>query len=86
LFDTPIGDPHSKERLPAVFRSCLESGKHKSDIQNDMQVAAFLQINGTPAFLIGKATGDEVSGAIVVGAQPFSVFEAKLKEAGALNF
>jgi protein-disulfide isomerase len=66
-----------------AFRSCLESGKHKSEIQNDMQVAASLQINGTPAFLIGKVTGDEVSGAIVVGAQPFSVFEAKLKEAEA---
>jgi protein-disulfide isomerase len=64
-----------------VFRSCLESGKHKSEIQNDQQVASSLQINGTPSFIVGKTTGEEVSGSIIVGAQPFSVFEAKLKEA-----
>jgi protein-disulfide isomerase len=46
-----------------------------------MQIATSLQINGTPSFLIGKANDDEVSGAIIVGAQPFSVFEAKLREA-----
>lgn len=43
-------------------------------------MASSLQINGTPSLLIGKAAGEEVSGAIVVGAQPFNVFEAKLKE------
>jgi protein-disulfide isomerase len=67
-----------------TFRSCLESGKHKPEIQNDMQAASSLQIGGTPAFLIGKTTGGEVTGAIVIGAQPFGVFEAKFKEAGAL--
>jgi protein-disulfide isomerase len=63
-----------------AFRSCLESGKHNLEIQNDQQVASSLQINGTPSFLIGTANGEEVSGAIVVGAQPFSVFEAKFME------
>ncbi len=64
-----------------IFRSCLESGKHKLEIQNDRQVASALQIYGTPSFLIGRATGEEVSGVIVIGSQPFSVFETKLKEA-----
>jgi protein-disulfide isomerase len=68
-----------------VFRSCLENGKHKLEIQNDQQVASSLQINGTPSFLVGKTTGEEVSGAIIVGAQPFSVFEAKLKETEAIH-
>ena len=67
----------------SAFRSCLESGKHRPDVQSDMQVAAALQINATPAFLIGKITGDEVDGAIVFGALPFSAFETKLKEAEA---
>jgi protein-disulfide isomerase len=66
-----------------TFRSCLESDKHKTEIQKDIQVAASLQINATPSFLIGKITGDEVAGAIILGAQPFSAFEAKLKEAEA---
>jgi len=60
----------------AAFRSCLEAGKRKAEIQNDLQVASSLQINGTPSFLIGKVAGEEVSGAIIVGAQPLSVFEA----------
>jgi protein-disulfide isomerase len=66
--------------VPA-FRSCLESGKHKPGIQNDMQVAASLQINGTPSFLVGKAICEDVSGTIIVGAQPFSAFEEVLKAA-----
>lgn len=64
-----------------AFGSCLKSGKHALEIQNDLQVASALQINGTPAFVIGKAKADELSGSIVIGAQPLSVFEAKLKEA-----
>jgi hypothetical protein len=45
-----------------------------------MQVASSLQINVTPAFLVGKTVGDEVSGAIILGAQPLAVFEEKLRE------
>jgi len=66
-----------------MFRSCLAGGKHKPDIETDMQVAGALQINGTPSFLIGKITGEEVEGSIVVGSLSLSAFEAKLKEMGA---
>jgi protein-disulfide isomerase len=63
-----------------AFQSCLDSGNHKEDIQNDIVLGTSLQIIGTPSFLIGKIKDDEVSGAILVGAQPLSVFEAKLRE------
>jgi protein-disulfide isomerase len=66
-----------------MFRSCLAGGKHKPDIETDMQAAGALQIDGTPSFLIGKITGEEVEGSIIVGSQPLSAFEAKLKEMGA---
>lgn len=69
----------------AMFGSCLRSEKHKAGIQNDVQAAASLQISGTPSFLIGKSAGEEVSGAIIIGAHPFSVFEAKIKEAEAAH-
>ena len=46
-----------------------------------MKVASSRQINGTPSFLVGKAIGGEVFGVFIVGAQPFSVFETKLREA-----
>lgn len=55
--------------------------RHKTEIQNDMQVASALKINGTPSFLVGRTIGGEVSGKFIVGAQPFSVFEAKFREA-----
>jgi protein-disulfide isomerase len=97
MHDALFGDPSKLEQGGLIdyaeslkldvsaFRSCLESGKHKLEIQNDMQVFSSLQMNGTPSFLIGKATGEELAGAIVVGAQPFSFFEAKLKEAEATH-
>jgi protein-disulfide isomerase len=78
-----VDDAEALKLDMAAFRSCLESGKHKLEIQNDMQAASSLQINGTPSFLIGKTKGEEVSGAITVGMVPLSVFEAKLKEAEA---
>jgi protein-disulfide isomerase len=66
-----------------VFRSCLQSGKHKPEIQTDMQIGAALQVQGTPSFLIGKIVSEEVAGTIMMGALPFSAFEVKLKEAEA---
>jgi len=65
------------------FRSCLQTGQHKLEIQDQIQVAASLQVQGTPSFLIGKITGGEVAGKIVLGALTFSTFEAMLKEAEA---
>jgi protein-disulfide isomerase len=87
-----LGKPEAKDfvkRAEALkldvgaFRNCLEGGKHKLEIQNDMQVATSLQIMGTPSFVVGRLKGEEVDGAIIVGAQPFNVFEAKIKAAEA---
>jgi protein-disulfide isomerase len=64
-----------------VFRSCLQTGQHKLEIQDQMQVATALQVQGTPSFLIGKITGGEVAGKIVLGALTLSGFEAMFKEA-----
>jgi protein-disulfide isomerase len=63
-----------------VFRSCLQGGQHKLEIQDEMQIASSLQVQGTPSFLIGKITANEVAGTIVMGALPFSTFEEALKE------
>jgi protein-disulfide isomerase len=71
--------------LLEAFRSCLQSGKHKPEIQNDIQVASGLQIQATPSLLGREDNREEVSGAILVGAQPFAAFEAKLKEAEAAH-
>jgi protein-disulfide isomerase len=70
----------------AAFRSCVDTGKHKPEIQSDVQTALSLQIMATPSFLVGKTSGDDLEGAIIVGAQPFSVFETKMKEVGGRDF
>ena len=64
-----------------IFKTCLESGKDRADITKQMKTASDLRIMATPSFLIGRTVGDVVDGSIITGAQPLSVFEAKLKEA-----
>ncbi len=65
------------------FQSCLQTGRHKLEIQDQVQVATALQVHGTPSFLIGKIAGGEVAGKIVMGALTFGAYEALLKEAEA---
>lgn len=63
-----------------TFQNCLNSGRHNIEIANDLRDASLLQINGTPSFLVGKTTSEGVEGYMIMGAFPFSVFDAKLKE------
>jgi protein-disulfide isomerase len=73
----------SARNLPmdaSMFKSCLDGGKHIPDVLKDTQDAAALQLNGTPSFLIGRTTADGVEGPILIGAQPFAVFDAKFRE------
>lgn len=64
-----------------AFKACLESGKDRTEVMKQMTVASDLRIVATPSFLIGRTVADTVEGVIVTGAQSFSVFEGKLKEA-----
>ncbi len=63
----------------ATFDDCLDSGKHASEVQKDIQDGQAYGVSGTPAFFI--------NGRFVSGAQPFSVFQqvidAALEEAEA---
>lgn len=68
-----------------LFRSCLDGRKHKQDIQNDKQVAASLQIQATPSFLIGKTNGDNVSGSIIQGALPLKAFDELIRKVEAVR-
>ena len=64
------------------FRTCVEGEKHKQEIQSDVLEAMKIGADGTPAFVIGKSTPEGVDGELVVGAQPYGVFELKLKGLG----
>jgi protein-disulfide isomerase len=62
----------------ATFDDCLDSDKQQSEIQKDFQDGNTAGVQGTPSFF--------VNGMPLVGAQPYSAFqaaiEAALKEAG----
>ncbi len=61
------------------FKSCAESGKYKDEVNQDLSDAMALGIGGTPSFYIGKINSDgTVVGEVVVGAQPYSTFQATL--------
>ena len=65
-----------------AFRACVESEKYKNAVQTDVLEAMKIGANGTPTFVVGKSTPDGVDGELVVGAQPYLMFDQKLKELG----
>jgi len=64
----------------AALRTCIDSGKYKEPVQTDVLEAMKIGANGTPTFVVGKSVGNGVDGELVVGAMPFPLFEAKLKD------
>ncbi len=75
---TALADELKLDR-PA-FQACLAGDKYKAQIEKDVTDAGLAGIGGTPSFVIGRVSGDGVDGVKVVGAQPFGVFDARLKE------
>jgi protein-disulfide isomerase len=62
------------------FQDCVNSEKYKTSVQADVAEAMRVGANGTPAFVVGKSTGNGVDGELVVGAMPFAIFDQKLKD------
>jgi protein-disulfide isomerase len=62
------------------FQDCVNSDKYKERVQADVAEAMKVGANGTPAFIVGKSTGNGVDGELVVGAMPFAMFDQKIKE------
>ena len=56
-----------------AFRTCVESYKYRPQVEKDLQDGQAAGVRGTPSFLI--------NGKLVVGAQPFSVFQQKIEAA-----
>ena len=63
----------------ARFRDCVDSAKYKKDVQDAASDAMRKGAQGTPAFVIGTSTKAGVEGEIVIGAQPYSFFDNKLR-------
>jgi protein-disulfide isomerase len=67
--------------VPA-FKACAAtaSTKYQADIEKDLRDAQIAGVGGTPTFIIGRTSANGLDGIRIVGAQPFAVFDAKLKE------
>ena len=63
-----------------AFTPCATSTRFDDAIRRDTDVAMKLGIEGTPSFVLGRTTPAGVTGVLVIGAQPFPAFEAKIKE------
>ena len=63
-----------------ALRACIDGGKYKETVQNDVLEAMRVGANGTPTFIVGKSVGEGVDGELIVGALPFQMFDSKLKE------
>jgi protein-disulfide isomerase len=55
-----------------AFDQCLDSGKHLKKVESETNIASLLGARGTPAFFL--------NGQMIVGAQPFEVFESLIEE------
>ena len=56
----------------ANFNRCLTSEKYRKKVEGETAVAASLGARGTPTFF--------VNGRLMVGAQPFDVFQSVIEE------
>lgn len=65
----------------AAFKTCVDANKYKDVFAKDSAEAAKLGISGTPSFVIAKTTKDELHGLKVVGALPYTAFEAYINDA-----
>ena len=64
-----------------AFSACLESDRHLAEIDQDARDAQSVSLTGTPSFIVGKTATDEITGQVVVGAQPLRVFDAAIDKA-----
>lgn len=55
------------------FNQCLDSGKYKAEVEKDFADGSAAGVSGTPSFFI--------NGRLLVGAQPFSVFQEAIEGA-----
>jgi protein-disulfide isomerase len=63
------------------FKACLDNpDKYKAQIDKEIAEGGVAGVTGTPTFVIGHLEGDKLDGVRLVGAQPYSNFDAKIQE------
>ena len=60
------------------FQECMASSRHNEAIDRDVADAGKASINGTPGFVLGKTTENEINGTLISGAQSFASFKRQI--------
>ena len=63
-----------------AFAECAASHKYDDEITADQSAGTKIGVSGTPTFVLGRTAGATVEGPMIVGAAPYALFDAKLKE------
>jgi protein-disulfide isomerase len=63
-----------------AFAACTASTKYDAEIEAETTEGARIGVGGTPTFVLGKTTPNSLEGPMIVGALPYAIFDAKLKE------
>ena len=64
-----------------AFNECLQSDRYLAEIDQDAKDANAVRLTGTPSFIIGKSDSNEITGDVVIGAQPMNKFDAAITKA-----
>ena len=64
------------ERLHA----CTRANRYESAIARNIAAANALNVNGTPAFVLGRMANGGLEGQLVSGAQPYAEFDAAFRQ------
>ena len=64
----------------AAFKACAASTKFDAAIMQDLNEGRAVNIEGTPTFVLGRTSPQGLDGTLIIGAQPFGAFDAKIKE------
>lgn len=63
-----------------AFRQCMADPAVEARIEEDLAEARRARISGTPSFLIGNERDGIISGTLIKGFQPASVYAAEIRE------
>ena len=62
------------------FQACMKSERYAPAIRKDLADAQAAGVSATPSFVLGRTSKLGAQGVMMVGAQPFANFEAKIRE------
>ena len=84
--DDPLADGGIDRRATQLgldlerLHACTKANRYESAIARNIAAARALNVNGTPAFVLGRMANGGLEGQLVSGAQPYAEFDAAFRQ------